>query len=159
MAKKKGPPPPWGYVFYEQGGRWPAWDWLQGLPAGVRTEFGRTIDAVLFGYQPPPTVYLMNRWHPMKKVGNIDMGGYHEGRDQLETTNYRLYCRFDRDAVNDEALGSPVLVILHGASKPDGQAMPESVYLEVQRRWATYFQPERRCSDIEFPPVDLEPSP
>jgi hypothetical protein len=158
VAKKKSPPERWGYVFYEERGVAPAWDWLIGLPENIRGEFINTLDAVL-RTPNPPTAYLPNRWHAMKKVKNIDMGAYHEARDQHAATNYRLYCRFDRLAAEVEELGSPVLVILRGASKPQGTEMPESIYREVQLLWAAYFRTERRCSAIDFPPVDLDPSP
>lgn len=118
MAKKKNPVR-WGYAFYEEDGAAPAYDWLRALPDNIREEFLNTLESVLLSSNPP-TQYLLNRWHAMKKVGDIDMGGYHEARDQHEDTNYRLYCRFDRAAADVEALGSPVLVILHGASKPLG---------------------------------------
>ena len=158
MTKKKRPAQRWGYVFYEERGDAPAYDWLLSLPNNIRTEFTNTIEAVLLG-DNPPAAYLLNRWHAMKKVGKVDMGGYHEARDQLGETNYRLFCRFDRAAAEVEELRSPVLVILDGASKPDRNPMANTVYERVQQLWARYFQPERRCSEIDFPPVELDSSP
>jgi hypothetical protein len=158
VTKKKRPAQRWGFVFYEDRGAAPAYDWLLSLPKNIRTEFTNTIEAVLLS-QNPPAAYLMNRWHAMKEVGKVDMGGYHEARDQFGGTNYRLFCRFDQAAADVEELRSPVLVILHGASKPDRNPMPDTVYEHVQEAWARYFRPERRCSGIDFPPVELEASP
>jgi hypothetical protein len=146
----------WGYVFYEERDNAPAYEWLAALPSNIRGEFLNTLESVLLSSNPP-TQYLLNRWHAMKKVGSIDMGGYHEARDQHANTNYRLYCRFDRAAAEVDELGAPVLVILHGASKREETAMPDSVYREVQRCWDRYFQPKRRCSEVEFPPLELDP--
>lgn len=153
-------PVKWGYVFYEERDQAPAYEWLERLPQNIRTEFLNTLDSVLLNPNPPAH-YDPRRWHSMKKVGKRDMGGYHEARDQHQDKNFRLYCHFDRAAAEVADLGSPVLVILHGASKREETEMPDSVYAEVQHCWERYLksESERRCSEIEFVPVELESSP
>lgn len=154
--EKYNPAPRWGYVFYQEDKdeEAPAFTWLAGLPASVRDRFIATLDAVLLT-KHPPRAYLPNRWHSMKEVQGRDMGDYFEARHQYDGTNYRLFCRFDSAAATT-ALGSPVLVIIDGASKPVRRAMPDSAYARVQQLWARYLHPERRCSEVDFPPIELD---
>ncbi len=146
----------WGYVFVEDAGESAVRDWLIDLPSKVRQQLLDTLDAVLTTREPT-RAYLPNRWHSMRDAEGVDMGDYHEARDQHRGTNYRLICRFDSAA--DALLGSPVLVLLHGASKPDRTALPSREYVAATQAWQRYRGEPRRCSPVSFPPVGLPLGP
>lgn len=155
-ASPRGQRAKWGYVFYEDDGDVPAADFLAALPPNVRRQFFNTLDAVLLTPHPP-RAYLPNRWHSMKKVGQVDMGDFFEARDQHGKTNYRLFCRFDSAAA--ATLGAPVLVLISGSDKPERTAMDEREYERARALWTRYDQNRHRSSSVSYPPAKLPPSP
>lgn len=59
------------------------------------------------------------------------MKGIYEMRDQHGKTNYRLICVLDAQGPL-RGLSAPVVVILGGASKPEGEKMHEREYERIR---------------------------
>jgi hypothetical protein len=158
MAKKGAtPPPPWGYVLFEENEHAPARDWLLAQSPRVRKMMLDTLDFILAA-QTPPRAFLPNRWASMKDIAGVDMSSYHEARDKHGDTLYRLFCRFDSSAEQTK-LGARVLVILDGRTKPVREPLDPAEYKAIKALWPRYYQPTRRCTPVEYPPIQVKAKP
>jgi hypothetical protein len=99
----------------------PALEFLTACPVGARGSLLATVVAVQQG--PPPAFRGGLRWQVM----HGEMGGIYEARDRLGKTLYRLFCLLDRLGT-DHGLDRPSVVLLSGATKPDGTEMDEASY-------------------------------
>ncbi len=122
--------------------------WLQSLAPQVRREFLKRL-AVLRLHKPGP--YALGEtlwWHVMR----VDMSGIWEIRDQHHGTNYRLFCVLDRNATA-HGLSSSTIVVIGGASKPEGSDMAPGEYRRIQEHRDAYLASSPRAI-VE--PVGLE---
>lgn len=84
--------------------------------------------------------------------------GIWEIRDQHHGTNYRLFCVLDRNATA-HGLSSPAIVVIGGASKPEGTEMDPAEYRRVREHRDAYLASDPRAIVLPvglarwFPPV------
>lgn len=140
--------PDWEIGFFRSGTSAPGVAWLQGLPAEVRREFLKRL-VVLPLHKPGPYALKATLWwHVMKD----ELSGIWEIRDQHHGTNHLLFCVLDRNATA-HGLSSPAIVVIGGASKPEGTEMDPAEYRRVREHRDAYLASDPRAIVV---PVGLE---
>lgn len=96
----------------------PGADFLARCPTKVRARLEAIVASVA---EAPPLRFVGGgMWEAMHGT----MAGFHEARIRYKGTLYRLFCILDRGGATERG----VLVIVDGAEKPIGTAMPPGVY-------------------------------
>ena len=114
----------------------------------MRREFLKRL-AVLRLHKPGPYALKASLWwHVMKD----EVSGIWEIRDQHHGTNYRLFCVLDRNATT-RGLSASAIVVIGGASKPEGSEMDPSEYRKVREGRDAYLASDPRAILL---PVGLE---
>ncbi len=145
----------WQIAFFRAGEEVPGRAWLRTVDKDVRRQYLIWL-AALRTWKPGP--YALPTSVPWWRAMKDEMKGIYEMRDQHGKTNYRLFCLLDAKAPS-HGLSAPVVVVLDGASKPEGTKMIEREYRRVRAYRDTYLGTEPRPiavplgSDVWFPPT------
>jgi len=127
-ARKKAAEVEWQIAFFRSANQTPGLAWLQALDQDVRRQYLIWLAALRL-WRPGPYALPAGVpwWHAMKD----DLKGIYEMRDQHGKTNYRLFCVLDAKGPL-RGLSAPVVAILGGASKPEGEEMHEREYERIR---------------------------
>jgi hypothetical protein len=146
--------PNWEVAFFRAGTSAPGIGWLRSLTPEVRREFLKRL-AVLSLHKPGPYALQGTLWW---RVMRGEMSGIWEIRDQHQGTNFRLFCVLDRKATA-HGLSSPAIVVIGGASKPEGVEMAKVEYQRIREHRDAYLASDPRAivlpTGLEhwFPPL------
>lgn len=109
--------------------RAPGLDFRDSCPVRIQQTLRNVLYAVAAA--PPARFRGGGMWEAM----HGDMRGWYEVRVRHGRLLYRLYCLLDRDP----STGRGLLVVVDGAAKPVGTAVPPAVYARVRRYGTEYL--------------------